>query len=203
MRQIAGWALDTATRRGASYADVRVVDDRHRSVGAKNGKGGHADRSESLGVGVRVIVDDSWGFASTDDLSREAVERTAAEAVEIAKASARVKESPIRLAPEPAVKIEWATPCKIDPFTTSVEQNLELLISVDRELLGVKGITLGESSMNLGRYEQWFYSTEGSEIHPGKGITGAGFAGFSFQGTEIQKRSFPNSFGGQYQTKGY
>ncbi len=203
MKQIAARALDTATRRGASYADVRVVDDRHRSLATKNGKVGHAASSESLGVGVRVIVDDSWGFASTDDLSREAVERTAAEAVEIAKASARVKESPVRLAPEPAVNIEWATPYKIDPFTTSVEQNLDLLISVDRELLAVKGITLAESSMNLGRYEQWFYSSEGSDIHQTRVITGAGFAAFSFQGTEIQKRSFPNSFGGQYQTKGY
>src|SRR6266404_5922144 len=121
MKQIAAWALDTAASRGASYVDVRVVDDRHRSLATKNGKVGHAASSESLGVGVRVIVDDSWGFASTDDLSREAVERTAAEAVEIAKASARVKESPVLLAPEPPVKIEWATPYKIDPFTTSVE----------------------------------------------------------------------------------
>ncbi len=203
MKQIAAWALDTATRRGASYTDVRVVDDRHRSLATKNGKVGHAASSESLGMGVRVLVDDSWGFASTDDLSRQAIERTAAEAVEIAKASATVKESPVQLAPEPAVQIEWATPCKIDPFSTSVEQNLELLISVDRELLAVKGLTLAESSMNLGRYEQWFYSSEGSDIHQTKVITGAGFAAYSFQGTEIQKRSYPNSFGGQYQTKGY
>src|SRR5258708_1501749 len=203
MKQIAAWALDTANRRGASYTDVRVVDDRHRSLATKNGKVGHAPSSESLGMGVRVLVDDSWGFASTDDLSRQAIERTAAEAVEIAKASATVKESPVQLAPEPAVQIEWATPCKIDPFSTSVEQNLELLISVDRELLAVKGLTLAESSMNLGRYEQWFYSSEGSDIHQTKVITGAGFAAYSFQGTEIQKRSYPNSFGGQYQTKGY
>src|SRR5258708_17093350 len=203
MKQIAAWALDTGAGRGASYTDVRVVDDGHRSLATKNGKVGHAASSESLGMGVRVLVDDSWGFASTDDLSRQAIERTAAEAVEIAKASATVKESPVQLTPEPAVQIEWATPCKIDPFSTSVEQNLELLISVDRELLAVKGLTLAESSMNLGRYEQWFYSTEGSDIHHAKVITGAGFAAFSFQGTEIQKRSYPNSFGGQYQTKGY
>ena len=79
---------------------------------------------ESLGVGVRVMVDESWGFAATDDMSREAVERTAAKAVDIARASARVKEQPIRLAPEPPAKAEWTTPYKIDPFTTSVEENL-------------------------------------------------------------------------------
>jgi TldD protein len=203
MKHIADWALDTANQRGAGYADVRIVDDRHRSLATKNGKVGHAASSESLGIGVRVLVDDSWGFAATDGLSRESVERTAAQAVEIARASATVKESPVRLAPEPAVKIEWSTPYKIDPFSTSIEQNLDLLTSIDRELLATKGVTLAESGMNLGRYEQWFYSSEGSDIRQTKMITGAGFGAFSFHGTEIQKRSYPNSFGGQYQTKGY
>ena len=78
-----------------------------------------------------------------------------------------------------------------------------MLVSIDRELLAVKGVTLAESNMNLGRYEQWFYSTEGADIHQTRVITGAGFAAYSFHGTEIQKRSYPNSFGGQYQTKGY
>ena len=203
MKHVADWALNTATQRGAGYVDVRIVDDRHRSLATKNGKVGRASSSESLGAGIRVLKDGSWGFAATDDLSRESVERTAAKAVDIAKASAQVKDHPMRLAPEPAVKIEWATPCKIDPFTTSVEQNLDLLLSVDRELLAVPGVTLAESNLHLGRYEQWFYSTEGSDIHQTKYITGAGFAAFAFAGTEIQKRSYPNSFGGQYQCKGY
>ncbi len=203
MKQIADWALNTATQRGAGYADIRMVDDRQRSLATKNGKVGHAASGETLGAGIRVLVDDSWGFAATDNLSREAVERTAAKAVEIARASARVKEAPIRLAPEPAVKIEWATPCNIDPFTTSVEQNLDLLIRIDHELLQVQGVTLAESNLHFGRYEQWFYSSEGSDIHQTRYMTGAGFAAISFEGTEIQKRSYPNSFGGQYQCKGY
>jgi TldD protein len=203
MKQIAEWALNTATQRGATYADVRIVDERQRALATKNGKVGHAASGESLGLGVRVLVDEAWGFAATDDMSREAVERTAAKAVEIAKASARVKEQPIRLAPEPAAKIEWATPCKIDPFATSIEENLDLLMKVDHELLSVKGVTLGESSLGFRRYEQWFYSSEGSDIHQTRTTTGAGFSAVSFEGTEIQKRSYPNSFGGQHQCRGY
>src|SRR5579864_7816679 len=203
MKQVADWALDTAKKRGAQYADARIVNDRSRSLATKNGRMGHASSAESLGIGIRVVINDSWGFASTDDLSRESVDRAAAQAIEIAKASARVKEDPVRLAAEPPVKVEWASPCKIDPFTTSVEQNLDLLTKIDRELLSVKGVTLAESNMQFGRYEQWFFSTEGSEIHQTRHITGAGYAAFSFQGTEIQKRSYPNSFGGQYQNRGY
>src|SRR6185437_12101327 len=127
MKQIADWALNTATQRGASHADIRVVGDRQRSLATKNGKVGHASSSESLGIGVRVLVNEAWGFAATDDLRREAVEQTAAKAVEIARASASVKEHPVRLAPEPVLKLDWTTPCQIDPFTTSVEENLDLL----------------------------------------------------------------------------
>jgi TldD protein len=203
MKHIADWALNTATQRGATYVDVRIVDERQRSLATKNGKVGHAASGESLGTGIRVLVDESWGFAATDDMSREAIERTAAKAVDIARASAKVKEHPIRLAPEPAAKIEWSTPCKIDPFTTSIEENLDLLMKIDHELLSVKGVTLGESSLHFGRYEQWFYSSEGSDIHQTRTTTGAGFSAISFEGTEIQKRSYPNSFGGQHQCKGY
>jgi TldD protein len=203
MKHIADWALNTATQRGATYVDVRIVDERQRSLATKNGKVGHAASGESLGTGIRVLVDESWGFAATDDMSHDAVERTAAKAVDIARASAKVKEHPIRLAPEPAAKIEWSTPCKIDPFTTSIEENLDLLMKIDHELLSVQGVTLGESSLHLSRYEQWFYSSEGSDIHQTRTTTGAGFSAISFEGTEIQKRSYPNSFGGQHQCKGY
>ncbi|HEV2991579.1 MAG TPA: DNA gyrase modulator, partial [Candidatus Angelobacter sp.] len=112
MKQIADWALNIANQRGAQYADARIVDDRQRSLATKNGKVGHASSGESLGIGIRVLMNESWGFASTDDLSRESVERTAVQALEIAKASATVKEHPIQLVPEPAAKIEWTSPCK-------------------------------------------------------------------------------------------
>src|SRR6202041_2643510 len=134
MKDISSWALNIAAQRGATYADTRIADDRARALSTKNGKVGGASDAESFGVGVRVIADGAWGFAASADLSRAAVEATAARAVEIAKASARVKREDVRLAPEPAAVAEWTTPYKIDPFTTSAEQNLDLLLQVDGEL---------------------------------------------------------------------
>src|ERR1700687_2788744 len=106
MKQIADWALNIATPRGASYADVRLADDRHRALSTKNGKVGGASVSESMGFGVRVIADGAWGYAASDDLSRAGVEATAARALEIAKASARVKQHDIQMAPEKPVTAE-------------------------------------------------------------------------------------------------
>src|SRR6516225_2937653 len=203
MKQILAWALDTAMQRGASYADARVVDDRARALSTKNGKVSHASDSESLGLGMRVIADGAWGFAASDDLSREAVEATAARALAIAKASARVKQEDIRLAPEKSVTADWATPIVIDPFTVSIEQNLDLLLKIDRELLSVAGVTLAETNLNFRREESWFASSDGADIHQTKYWTGAGYAAYAFAGTELMKRSYPNSFGGQWQAKGY
>jgi TldD protein len=203
MKDIASWALNTATSRGATYCDVRIVDERSRTLMTKNGKVAHAADSESLGIGIRVIADNAWGFASTDDLTRDSIEATAAKAVSIARASAKVKAQELQFAAEKPAVVDWTTPHQIDPFTTSLEQNLDLLMRVDAELRKVEGVTLAEANVNFRKYEQWFYSTEGSDIHQKRFITGAGFDVYSFAGTEIQKRSFPNSFGGQYQNKGY
>jgi len=203
MKQIASWALDTAKLRGATLAEARIVDERHRALATKNGRIGAASDAESLGIGIRVIADGAFGFAATDDLSREGVQTCAAKAVDIAKASATVKSQELCMAPEPAHQAEWASPCRIDPFAIPIEKNLELLFAIDAELRKNSGVTLAEANMNFRRYEQWFYSTEGSEIHQTVITSGAGYAAHSYQGNEIQKRSYPNSFGGQYQNRGY
>src|SRR5215470_2613306 len=203
MKDLASWALNLVTQHGATYADVRVVNDRSRALATKNGKIGNASDVQSEGISVRVIVNGAWGFASSAELGRESVAKTAAQAVEIAKASAEVKQSDVRLVPEKPVTAEWSTPHKIDPFSTSIEQNLALLMKVDAELRSVSGVTLAETNMNFRREEQWFFSSEGADIHQTKITTGAGFVAYSFAGSELQKRSFPTSFGGQWQNKGY
>ena len=203
MQSVAQLALDTATARGATYADARVVATRNRSLTTKNGRVGHASDADSIGIGVRVIAGGAWGFAATADLGPGAVERVAARAVEIARASARVKREELRLAPEPTAVAEWTTPYKVDPFAISIEQNLALLLKVDAEMRAVEGVTLTETGMNFVHEESWFVSSEGSDIHQTKYSTGAGYTAYAFAGNEIQKRSYPNSFGGQWQNSGY
>jgi len=203
MRNLAHSSLNVASLRGASYADARIVAQLSRTLTTKNGKVGSASDAESVGISVRVIADGAWGFAASEDLSQAGVEATAARAVEIARASARVKQHDIRMAPEPVVTADWTTPHAIDPFSISVEQNIDLLLKIDAELRSVAGVTLAETNLNFNREEQWFVSSEGSDIHQTKYSAGAGYAAYAFANNEIQKRSYPNSYGGQWQNKGY
>ena len=203
MWEWANLALETARVRGASFADARVVDLRLRNLSTKNGQVGTLSEQESLGIGVRALAAGCWGFASTDHLTREHVQACAARAVSIARASALAKRHDVVMAPERAYVDTWQNPFIKDPFQIPLDRQLDLLLAADREMSGIKGVTLAESSMEFRRLEQWYASTLGSRIHQVKMVSGAGTMAMSFAGDEIQKRSYPASFGGQHQLGGY
>ena len=203
MRQYAEKVLNHLDRREVQYADVRVIERRERHVSTKNGKMGNASSEESLGLGVRVLVNGSWGFASTDNLSADSLARVATHAVAIARASSLAHKTDIVLVPEEKVVDRWSSPYRVDPFTTSVEQNLDLLLRADAEMRSVPGITLAEGSLEFRQTQQVFLSTEGSAIEQTRVVTGAGIVAHCYAGDEIQVRSYPTSFGGQHQLKGY
>ena len=51
--------------------------------------------SESFGFGIRVLAEGTWGFASSYDVSHDAIARAAAQAAEIAKANAPLRRRPV------------------------------------------------------------------------------------------------------------
>ena len=152
MQELANSAIETAKRRGASYADVRVMDIRHRDISTKNGEVGTLAEAESLGIGIRVIAGGAWGFSSTDRLTSEGVQACAAEAVAIAKASALAKRENVSLAPEKTHVDTWQNPFLKDPFRIPVEQQIDLLLAADKEMRRVKGVTVAEGSMSFRRF---------------------------------------------------
>jgi TldD protein len=203
MNDIAVNALDAAVRRAVSYADVRLVETEERHVATKNGQIGELASSTSVGLGIRVLDRGSWGFAATDDLTAGGIEAAAELAVQIARSSAVAKKQDVTLAPEEKYETQWTSPVRTDPFSTSVDQNLALLFAIDQELRHNPGVTLAEAAMVFTRQRQIFASSAGSLIDQTRYTSGAGFSAYSFRDGEIQKRSYPNSFGGQHQLKGY
>src|SRR5258708_10588621 len=196
-------ALDTARLRGAGYGDVRVMHLRQPDLTTKNGRVGRVWQRESMGLGIRVLANGAWGFASTDRLTRDGVAACAAQAVSIAKASALAKRSEVVLAPEKAYVDSWQSPFRKDPFEIPLETQIALLLAADAEMSRVKGVTLTETSMQFRKIDSWFASSIGSRIHQRKVISGCGIAATSFHGAEIQKRSYPNTFGGHQSLQGY
>src|SRR5437879_8592682 len=203
MQDWANWALETARVRGSTYADVRVMDIRQRDLSTKNGQVGTLSETESLGIGVRVIAAGAWGFASSDRLTREGVEACAAQAVASARAAALARRQDVMMVPEGAYIDTWKSPCRTDPFRIALEQQLDLLLAADKEMVKVAGVTLTETSMQFRRIDELFASSIGSVIRQTKTQSGCGIVATSFASNEIQRRSYPNSFGGQHALAGY
>ncbi len=202
MKDLALRALDTIARRGVQYADVRAVESREREIATKNGRPAHVSTSESAGIGIRALAGGCWGFAATDDLTPAGIDACAALALDIAAAGRRAP-SQVDLAPEEAYQAEWVSPAAIDPFSIPIDRNLATLLAVDAELRRDPAISLAEASMHFERRRQVFVSTLGSVIEQTRTTSGAGYSALCYRDGEIQKRSYPNSFGGQYQLKGY
>jgi len=203
MWDIAAEALETARVRSATYADARVMHLRQRDLTTKNGEVGTLAQSESIGMGIRVLAQGGWGFASTDRLTREGVSACAAQAVAIAKASALAKRGEVKMADEKPYIDSWQSAFRKDPFEIPLETQLALLLAADAEMRRVKGVTLTETDLQFRKIDSWFASSIGSRIHQRKVISGCGIVATSYQGDEIQKRSYPNSFGGQHALRGY
>jgi TldD protein len=203
MKQIALNALDAVARRGADYADARAMETLERDLSTKNGKAANVSSGVSRGVGIRVLASGCWGFAATDDLTADGIEAAAQLALDIARSGAVAKKHDVALAPEEKYVAEWVAPCRIDPFSIPVDQNLAVLLALDTELRRNPGVTMAEASMVFNRRRQVFASTLGSVIDQTRVTSGAGFSALTYKDGEIQKRSYPNSFGGQHQLKGY
>jgi TldD protein len=203
MRDLTDIALNTAKGHGASYADVRILQVTIEDLTVRNGELGDLRQDESIGLGVRVIVDGAWGFAAGPSLAKADIRKTAIQACRIAKASAKLKKEKIRLSREEIVDTSWQTPIVMDPFKVPATEKLDLLFRIDEILRKDRKIKVAESTMGCARERQWLATSEGTFIDQTLTRTGAGYSATAVEGGEVQKRSYPMSFGGQYMGMGY
>ena len=196
-------ALDTATVRGAGYADVRLVQTSQERFTVRNGVVDTLSSDESLGIGVRTLVEGSWGFASTNLLSAEEVDRAAALAVEIARASAHTGGAPVDLGTPVTSRGRYATPVEIDPFTVSKEDKLALLLEADARMAAVPGLSARQGNLIFIREHKTFASTEGAHVEQTIFEAGGGIQATAVGNGEIQRRSYPQSMGRQQGCSGW
>ncbi len=203
MLEVAREAVEAARRAGADYADARFGSDETEAMTVKNQEMEGVDRSTSRGLGVRVLVNDYWGFAATARTDQEDVERTARQAVAIARAAARLPMEPVRMAEVEPVRATWSTPIEEDPFEVPLAEKVALLMDASARMQAVKGVTFGEASFDLLRRRTAFVSSEGAEIDQTIVHCGGGIEATAVADGEVQRRSYPNSFRGDIRAAGF
>ncbi|MDQ3985297.1 MAG: TldD/PmbA family protein [Actinomycetota bacterium] len=196
-------ALDAASSAGASYVDARVVEADVESIGARGPVAEGLDRSHSVGVGVRVLVQGSWGYSASAVHNNSEVEAIARRAVEVAQSTSSLSKTRVQLVPEPAHNATWSTPLEIDPFAVSVEDKLSLLTKAAELMQNTEGVRVGRATMDLLRQRSLFASSEGSFIDQTIIHTGAGIEATAVADAEVQSRSYPGSFRGHFGSGGY
>ncbi len=161
---LADTALNAATKAGASYCDVRIGRYLNQFIITRDLNVENISNTESSGVGVRVIANGAYGFASTNDMTPDGIANAARQAVAIAKANAKLQSEPVRLAPVKGVgDVAWATPVKKDWRSIPVKQKADMLIAANKA-----GMDAGASFMTASLFQinqqKYFASTDGSYI---------------------------------------
>ena len=202
MRDLTDRALDTAARRGAAYADVRIVRRLDESISVKSGRVEGVSSGESEGFGVRVLVDGAWGFAASNRLETAEIDRVAAEAVRIARASATALRRPVILDDRPPAHGTYETPVTEDPFAVGLETKIADVLAADAAMNRVKGIAYTESMYAAQREWKTFAATDGSFTEQTITHVGSAVEANAVDGDEHQRRSYPDN-GGGWQAAGY
>jgi len=196
-------ALDLARLRGAQYADVRVVNHREESLSVKDGIVEQLSSSETEGVGVRVLVNGAWGFASSRTITKDEIDHITAQAVAIAHASGLVSGEKVDLGPKVTNQGTYQTPVQIDPFSVSLEDKLSLLMNADVEMGKVEGVRTRQTHATTLKQHKYFANSEGAFTEQTIIETGGGIQATAVGGSEIQVRSYPNAFARQQVTGGW
>ncbi|MFQ5605833.1 MAG: TldD/PmbA family protein [bacterium] len=163
-KKLADVALNAATTKGATYADVRIGRYLNQFVITRENKVQNIVNTESFGVSVRVIANGTWGFAATSNVTAENVAQAAEQAVAIAKANSKFQEVPLQLAPVKGYgEVSWKTPIEKNAFEIPISEKVDLLMAVNDAALK-NGANFVNSFMFLVNEQKYFASTEGSYI---------------------------------------
>ena len=97
-KELADVALNAAKSKGATYADIRIGRYLNQFVATREKRVQGVANTESYGVGIRVIANGCWGFAATNNVTKDAIAKAAEQAVAVAKANAKIQGEPVQLA---------------------------------------------------------------------------------------------------------
>jgi TldD protein len=151
-------AISAGKSLGASHVDVRIERTRTGLLSLRDAKPETQSDETIIGIGVRVIVNGAWGFASSPDLSADTAKRLANTAVAMAKTSKPLSTEEVSLAPEPSYPNKtWVSSYETDPFSVSDAERKDRLSSLSSKLLASSAVN-HTSAMTMYVKEQKHYA---------------------------------------------
>jgi TldD protein len=185
------------------YADIRHQRKSTENIKVKNGTVEALSRNDDQGFGIRVVKNGAWGFAASSIRTPDEMKRVADAAIEIAQASAVTKREEVKLTPAEICKDSYRSSYEKDPWEVPIEKKIGLLLDACDILRKSPKVKVAEGSMQFFKTDKIFASTQGAFIEQSITESGAGIVATAIEGSDAQKRSYPNSHGGDYASRGY
>jgi TldD protein len=158
-------ALNAAKMAGAEYADVRIGRYRANFVQTREQQIVNVADTDSMGCGVRALVDGTWGFGATRTLTKDGVAGAAKTAAAVAKATRVGRDKAVQLAPAaPAKDVSWQNAFQIDPWTIPIEQKADLLLKANAAAMKATNVKFVFSAMFFRKEERNYANTDGSVV---------------------------------------
>ncbi|MFM1952041.1 MAG: hypothetical protein RJA33_835 [Actinomycetota bacterium] len=129
-------AISAGKAAGASHVDVRIERTRSGLLALRDTDLQSQSDETVFGIGVRVIVNGAWGFASSPDVSIATAKKMAEIAVSMAKTSKPLSTEEVTLTPEPVyANQQWVSAYEIDPFAVTDLEKISRLTDLSATLL--------------------------------------------------------------------
>ena len=146
LKSVSDAAIATALSLGASHVDVRIERIRTGVLQLRDTSPETQTDQSVSGVGVRVIVNGTWGFASSPEISVDKAADLARVAVAMAKTSGPLSTEEIALAPEPIYAGKtWVSEYEIDPFDVPSAEKIARLAELNSSLLKSAGVSFAQA----------------------------------------------------------
>ena len=163
--------LDRAVRLGASYADARYQSYDHELTTVENKALKSYSSSRLSGLGIRVAVRGSIGFASTSDFSRKGVEKAVDNSIKAAKS---IKGENRNLGEAKVNKAEIKLSIKTDPVDIPPEEKVSVTLDANKAAWIGDEIRSGVTRLGLSKNSRMFISTEGASVSVETTMVGLG-----------------------------
>lgn len=180
MRELLEALRDTALTQKVDFADIRAMEFEGASVSLQDKKADKVYQYKSYGLGIRVLLDQAWGFASTSTYDRQQAFDCLRAAISMAKASKERVSEPGVIATTGPIIDRTETRFEKDPRSVPIQQKMEVLSTFEKEAIKFGGDKIVNSVLFYGDSVErmiicntrgTFIETESMRINIGSAIT--------------------------------
>ncbi len=164
-RDLADHCITFGQNLGAQYVEARYVKEEARGFAYRNGAPIGGGKQPLSGIGVRVLVNGSLGFASVDRMNKSIAEDAIEAAYKMAKSAKR--KDPIDMGSAVSNKTKWSVPAKQKLEDIDIGTLMETADELNKQMEGLAQYTL---MLNPSFEEKYLVTSEGTEISSYKSI---------------------------------